>query len=51
MKHTVNYLKDQGSALALALTFLLAGCGFALLRAFVGGMASGGVGSPGLLLF
>ena len=38
-------------ALALALVFLLGGCGFALFRAFVGGMASGAVGSPALLMF
>jgi len=51
MKSTINQVRAQGSALALALVFLLGGCGFALLRAFVGGMASGAVGSPALLMF
>lgn len=51
MKNTVNYIKAQGGALALALTFLFAGCGYALLRAFTGGMASGAIGSFALPMF
>lgn len=51
MKSTIQHFRAQGGALALALVFLLGGCGFALFRAFVGGMASGAVGSPALLMF
>ena len=40
MKRIIDYTKTQNSALAVALLFILAGCGFALLRAFGGADSS-----------
>jgi hypothetical protein len=40
MKHAINCNKKLDGVLVVALIILLAGCGFALLNAFVGANAS-----------